>query len=147
MDNITIEELSLKDVDTIKELETNQQINILSKDTILTDLQSNQTKYLVLKLNENIIGYITFDMVLENMDIQSIVIDKNYQRQGYASYLLNYTFEYAKTNNISNIFLEVRMSNEKAINLYKKLGFKYINTRKKYYPDNFEDALIFLKNI
>lgn len=147
MNNVIIEELSLKDVDKIKKLETEQQINIISKDNILTDLQTNKTKYFILKSNEDIIGYIAFDMVLENMDIHSIVIDKDYQKQGHGTYLLKYVFEYAKKNKVSNIFLEVRKSNKKAINLYEKLGFEFINTRKRYYPDNFEDALIYLKTI
>ena len=38
--------------------------------------------------------------------------------------------------------MEVRVSNEKAIGLYEKYGFKSLGTRKKYYQDNNEDALI-----
>jgi [ribosomal protein S18]-alanine N-acetyltransferase len=38
--------------------------------------------------------------------------------------------------------LEVRAGNEAAIKLYEKLGYKVTAERKKYYPDNREDALI-----
>lgn len=147
MDNIKIDKLNLNEVEFIKLIESNQNINIISKNSILEDLKSNQILYYTLKLNNKIIGYIAFDTVLENMDIQSIVIDKEYQHMGYGTILLNFAICYAKDNNIANIFLEVRKSNEKAINLYEKVGFKFINTRKKYYPDNFEDALIYVKNI
>lgn len=143
MNNLRIEKLNINEVDIIKKLEENQNIHIISKDTILNDLKTNQTLYFVLKSNNNIIGYISFNIVFENMDIQSIVIDKNFQKKGFGTHLLNFAIQYAKDNNVINIFLEVRKSNTKAINLYQKNGFKFINTRKRYYPDNFEDALIY----
>ena len=43
---------------------------------------------------------------------------------------------------IKYLTLEVRVSNEPAINLYSKYGFKSLGTRKGYYQDNDEDALI-----
>ena len=45
-------------------------------------------------------------------------------------------------NGIKYITLEVRVSNIKAIGLYEKYGFKSLGTRKQYYQDNNEDALI-----
>ena len=50
------------------------------------------------------------------------------------SYLSNLGAAYAT--------LEVRVSNERAINLYKSLGFISVGKRKKYYEDNGEDAYI-----
>lgn len=41
------------------------------------------------------------------------------------------------------VTLEVRPSNLKAINLYKKWGFEEVGRRKHYYRDNWEDALIY----
>ena len=43
---------------------------------------------------------------------------------------------------IKYITLEVRVSNIPAIKLYEKYGFKSLGTRKGYYQDNNEDALI-----
>ena len=45
-------------------------------------------------------------------------------------------------NSNSIVTLEVRKSNLVAINLYQKLGFEIVGTRKNYYFDNREDALI-----
>ena len=145
MDNIEIEKLKLDEVDSIKQIEIEQNINIISKNNILEDLENNQTSYYTLKLKNKIIGYIAFDTVLENMDIQSVVINKEYQHMGYGTILLEFAFDYAIKNNIFNIFLEVRKSNNKAISLYEKNGFEFVNIRKRYYPDNFEDALVYLK--
>ncbi len=46
-----------------------------------------------------------------------------------------------------NINLEVRISNQKAINLYKKYGFKIVTIRKNYYQDNHEDAYLMIKKM
>ena len=85
MDNIQIEKLDLDEVDLIKDIENNQGIDIISKNNIINDIGNNQTLYHTLKFDNKIIGYIAFDIVLENMNIQSIVIDKNYQRKGYGT--------------------------------------------------------------
>ncbi|MNI69677.1 Protease synthase and sporulation negative regulatory protein PAI 1 [compost metagenome] len=82
-------------------------------------------------------------MLVDHLDIDSIVVDKDYQKNGVATSLLNKVLEYAKENKIYDVFLEVRKSNSNAILLYKKFNFEHINTRKRYYPDNGEDALIF----
>ena len=47
------------------------------------------------------------------------------------------------------IFLEVRVSNNHAIELYNKTGFKKVSIRKNYYrlPDGKEDALVMSKRL
>ena len=72
---------------------------------------------------------------------------KEYENNGIATLLLNTVFNFAKENNITRIFLEVRPSNIHAIKLYEKNDFKTISTRKNYYKDNNEDAIIYLKEI
>ena len=55
--------------------------------------------------------------------------------------------EFGNTNKIKKWFLEVRRSNDPAVALYKKFGFKAVGTRKNYYktPTGREDALIMVK--
>ena len=47
----------------------------------------------------------------------------------------------------ANINLEVRISNQKAIKLYEKCGFKIVAIRKNYYQDNHEDAYLMIKEM
>ena len=51
-------------------------------------------------------------------------------------------FNICYENKIKYVTLEVRVSNEAAINLYKKYNFKSLGVRKGYYQNNGEDALI-----
>ena len=139
--------MSINNIDKVKDIETDQNINILSKESILNDIKDEHSYYFVAILDKEIVGYIASSIVIDNMDLESIVVKKEYQRKHIASYLLDFLFNLAKKKNVVSIFLEVRTSNIKAQNLYRKYGFEIINIRKKYYKDNLEDAFIMKKDL
>ena len=139
-----ISELSKEDIQDILNIQKEQNIYISSEENILNDLGHTTFKYFTLAYENTIIGYISFSHVID-IEIEAIVIKKDFQRLGLGTLLLNFVFEFAKTNNIENIFLEVRVSNTPARKLYDKCGFKEINIRKNYYNDTNEDAIILLK--
>ena len=74
--------------------------------------------------------------------IISIGVRRDYRRIGIGKLLLLSLIEMAINNSNSIVTLEVRKSNLVAITLYQKLGFEIVGTRKNYYSDNREDALI-----
>ena len=75
-------------------------------------------------------------MAMDTADILNIGIDPDFQRQGYATGLLNRLIEELRKRNISEIFLEVRAGNKSAIQFYKRQGFEEISVRKNYYTKN-----------
>ena len=76
----------------------------------------------------------------------NIVVKKSCRKRGVGEKLLETIITFSKENNYENINLEVSSENEPAINLYKKLGFKEVGLRKKYY-NNVVDAILMQKNI
>lgn len=148
INNITIKKLEKNDINKILQIEKSQNVTILKETVILDDMSnSNNTLYFGAIYNDIIVGYIAITYVIDTIDILSIVTMKNYENVGVATLLLEYIFNFAKKNNVNKIFLEVRTSNTKAINLYEKNNFKLISKRKNYYTDTKEDALIYLKEI
>ena len=148
INNITIKKLEKNDINKILQIEKSQNVTILKETVILDDMSnSNNTLYFGAIYNDIIVGYIEITYVIDTIDILSIVTMKNYENVGVATLLLEYIFNFAKKNNVNKIFLEVRTSNTKAINLYEKNNFKLISKRKNYYTDTKEDALIYLKEI
>lgn len=148
INNITIKKLEKNDINKILQIEKSQNVTILKETVILDDMSnSNNTLYFGAIYNDIIVGYIAITYVIDTIDILSIVTMKNYENIGVATLLLEYIFNFAKENNVNKIFLEVRTSNTKAINLYEKNNFKLISKRKNYYTDTKEDALIYLKEI
>ena len=146
MDNIIIEKMKMEDIDNVLDLEKSHNITILTKNMIINDLKNSNNYYIVARASEKIIGYCAISYVMDSADITSIVVSKEYTRQGIASLLLENVLSFSRENGIKTITLEVRKSNIPAQNLYSKFEFKKISERKKYY-DNIEDAYIMQKEI
>ena len=117
LNNVCICDLSSSDVDQVLEIENSYNLNIHSKDSIFKELNTKIFKYFVAKIDNKVIGFISFSHTLD-IEIEAIAVDVYYTNKGVATLLLNKCFEFAKQNNIKNIFLEVRESNQKAINLW-----------------------------
>ena len=80
--------------------------------------------------------------------ITTLSVHPDFRKQGVAQKLIFAIVDDCYKAKIKYITLEVRESNVAAISLYEKNGFKSIGTRKGYYQDNNENALImFTENI
>lgn len=95
----------------------------------------NNDKYIILVNEEDIINGVL--IIFKNIDyyeLEIIVVDLNKRKKGIGTNLLTYFINnFCHKNDI--IFLEVSEKNNIAIQLYKKIDFKIINERKKYYQD------------
>ena len=134
-----IKKLTINDVDYIEQI-FNLEKDIFKNSAFSKESTENLVKadnsfiyaYLV---DEKVCGYL---MVLDSIDVYEILAIatvEEYRNKGIAQELL----DKIKTK---DIFLEVRKSNKKAINFYKKNNFKQISIRKGYYSDPTEDAII-----
>lgn len=134
-----IKKLTINDVDYIEQifdLEKEIFVNSAFNKTYLETLTKGENSFIYVYLIEDkVCGYL---MVLDSIDVYEILAIatvEEYRNKGIAQELL----DKIKTK---DIFLEVRESNEKAINFYKKNDFKQISIRKGYYSDPTEDAII-----
>jgi ribosomal-protein-alanine N-acetyltransferase len=81
-------------------------------------------------------------IVMGEAHITNIAIWPGCRGQGWGEFLLRSVMQKMHASGVLRMTLEVRVSNQKAQNLYGKLGFKPAGVRKKYYSDNQEDAII-----
>ncbi|MBE7044290.1 MAG: ribosomal-protein-alanine N-acetyltransferase [Ruminococcaceae bacterium] len=88
------------------------------------------------------VGYCGYWQVADEGDITNIAVHPDYRRQGIAKKLLETVIKCAKKQALVLMTLEVRKSNQAAISLYEKYGFRQIGMRKNYYTNPREDALI-----
>lgn len=100
-------------------------------------------------LENKMIGFIMIAQSLDECHILNIAVAREYQGQGCGRQLLELVLKQAKQKGIGIVYLEVRLSNTRAIHLYKKMHFLLIGQRKNYYPtvSGREDALVFAFNI
>lgn len=114
----------------------------------LYELNENQFSHLYVIEEENsIVAYAGLWTIFDQAQITTIGTNKGFQRKGYGLQMLEKLEQIAKENQCEVISLEVRISNQKAINLYEKSGFEIITTRKSYYSNNHEDAYLMMKGI
>ena len=98
---------------------------------------------LVARQNQVPVAFIVFWMVEDEVHIANLAVSPTCRRQGIGKYLLGKSLEYIRGQGGRQVFLEVRVSNIPAQNLYRQFGFKIASIRKRYYTDNGEDAYIF----
>lgn len=141
-----VRELLKEDLDNLIEIENDIYKDPWNKEAYLRDLENDIAFNYVLEHDGVIVGYYGFWIMFDNIDITKVSIRKELQGKGLSNILMEDFFNRIKNLDIKKITLEVRVSNEKAIGLYSKYGFKNISTRKKYYSD-LEDAYILQKEV
>lgn len=89
-----------------------------------------------------IIGALAVWLILDELNIGTIAVHPDYQRQGIGAALLETGLQAGIAEGAKLAHLEVRKSNVSAQRLYERFGFKIVGERKRYYTDNREDALL-----
>lgn len=114
-----------------------------SKDSFYGELSNELAHYYsAFDMDDNLVGYVGTWQVLDEAHITTLAVDPNLKRKKIGESLLVKAIEDCYKNEIKYITLEGRVSNLSAIKLYEKYGFKSLGTRKGYYQNNNEDALI-----
>jgi [ribosomal protein S18]-alanine N-acetyltransferase len=97
-------------------------------------------------LDGRIVAYLVCSRYDSVWHLMNIAVDVHLRRQGLATSLLERLFELADRPS-EQYTLEVRTSNEGAIRLYERFGFRAAGRRRAYYHDNREDALIMWRTL
>lgn len=99
---------------------------------------------LVLEVSDAVAGYAIMSIAAGEAHILNICVHPDYQRLGFGRRLLNALLARAREADAEKAFLEVRPSNEVALQLYRSVGFEQIGIRPSYYQaaNGREDAVI-----
>ncbi|MEM4468572.1 MAG: ribosomal protein S18-alanine N-acetyltransferase [Candidatus Nezhaarchaeales archaeon] len=109
--------------------------------------------FLVAEMNGSVVGYVMtrvdmgFDYysshkaLTEKGHVISIAVLPHARQKGIGKALLSRAIEAVRKRGVKEVYLEVRVSNTPAINLYHKLGFKIVRRVPRYYADG-EDAYV-----
>ena len=123
----------------IKEIKHINYINNLSDNKVTLNPFNVIIGYYV---DNVVVGFLDYSVMYEKIEINYIFVIDKYRRKKVAYNLLKYIMD---NYNFENITLEVNINNISAINLYKKLGFKIVGIRKKYY-NGIDGYLMEVKN-
>lgn len=111
------------------------------KQTFEEELNFDDRHYVVATHKNLVVAYVGLWQTGDDLNLLKIAVLPQFRRLGIAKNLLQRAMEYRSQKKLDKFFLEVRKSNHKAIELYKKFGFDVVHTRHKYYDDG-EDCLI-----
>jgi [ribosomal protein S18]-alanine N-acetyltransferase len=75
-------------------------------------------------------------------EVGNLAVAPEQRRQGCGGRLLNVLLERARAREVSDLYLEVRASNDAAQSLYRSRGFQPLGVRPNYYSSPQEDALV-----
>ena len=90
---------------------------------------------------ESIAGYLIFNLIMDQSELLRITVDEAYRRAGIGRKLMESYTEEIKSIAESSL-LEVRAANVPAIALYESCGYERLATRKNYYSEPVEDAIV-----
>lgn len=100
--------------------------------------QRASTVFWVARLGTKTVGHLLMNVVEGECEILSITIRQEARRRGFARELMRRALMLLDP---SDVFLDVKESNQAAIALYEGLGFEVVGRRQRYYPSG-EEALL-----
>lgn len=94
--------------------------------------------------NPNIVAFCNYWLVRDEVHLLNIATHPDRRRRGYARFLMTHLLDFARRHKCRYITLEVRRSNEGALELYRHYGFEAVGVRPNYYVEDREDAIVML---
>jgi ribosomal-protein-alanine N-acetyltransferase len=139
---VEIRPLGLEDLDAIEWIEQRAYVTPWSRSMFASELAKPMSICLGAFEGAELAGYVINSRYVDAWHVMNVAVDPDRRRRGIASALLERLFELTRADERRGYTLEVRVSNDGAIQLYERLGFEARGIRRGYYTDNREDALI-----
>ncbi len=140
---LQIEAMQLSDISAVTRIELLSFTTQWPHDAFANELRSNKlAHYFVGRIGSRIVAYGGIWVILEDSHVTTIAVDPDLRGRRYGERLLLHLLDTAIELGAAWMTLEVRESNVSAQQLYQKYGFTTVTTRKSYYSDNNESALV-----
>ena len=146
INNIKIEKMTAEHIEGLVKIENASFSKPWTYSGFENELSNETANFLVAVYDNTEIGYIGFHTVLDEGYVANIAVLPEFRRHGIAGVLLENAIEICREKSLAFLSLEVRKSNEKAISLYNKFGFKNVGERKNFYTSPTENAYIMTLN-
>ncbi len=135
------------DLDGVLDVEGESFTNPWTRDMYAWELQNKSICHIyVVRMDDcRVAGFCAFWLVMDEIHINNVAMRPQFRQQGIGTALLQHVLAEARTLGARRATLEVRASNDGARRLYERLGFYVAGTRRNYYSNPVEDALILWK--
>lgn len=113
-----------------------------TKNDYQTEVENQNAILLVARTNSKTIGFVLARLITPAVEIMNIGVLAVERRRGIGDFLLISALFKAKAQNIEECWLEVRASNQGAQKFYLKNNFRIVGTRRNYYVNPVENAVL-----
>lgn len=132
-----------EDVDSVVQIEQQLFSKPWTKQDFMNSMSDRHNIYVVAEdEKQEVIGYCGIWGVLDEGQITNVAVRPDAQGQGIGYEMLSELLRIGKNEGLQQYTLEVRVSNSRAISLYKRLGFEEEGIRKSFYEKPVEDGII-----
>lgn len=97
--------------------------------------------------DDGVVAYSVLWCILDQGELANIAVVDGHRGKGHGRFLLGKVLEVARDRGVESLYLEVRVSNESAIDLYRSFGFTEVGVRRRYYDKPVEDALLMVRKL
>lgn len=138
--SLLVRPLDEADLDEVMEIEAESFVEPWSRALFTEEIVQPTRRYLIALEGETVCGYGGIMLVGEDAHLVTLAVAPGHRELGVASRLMVDLVETARRHAVRHLTLEVRESNEAALELYRKFGFEPAGVRKAYYKT--EDAVV-----
>lgn len=135
--------MSTSDVTDVTRIERQSFTTTWPADAFYNEINTNKlAHYFVGRIGSKVVAYGGIWVIFEDSHVTTIAVDDAHRGRKYGELMLLHLIDEALERGAAWMTLEVRERNVVAQQLYRKYGFTTVTTRKAYYSDNNENALV-----
>lgn len=135
-----------KDLDAIHRLEVDSFPAPWRREFFENELAAESRLHFVARRRGRLVAYVFAMWFFDEMHVNKIAVAEDERRKGIADALMERLLDFARTNGITTMSLEVRQSNRGAQKFYEHLEFAPLYVRPRYYPDG-EAAVVMVRQL
>jgi len=143
--HLTLRPMAMDDVDAVHALECSVFPHPWSRGNFVDSLASGYDAWVLRGPDDELVGYFLLMYALDEAHLLDVAVAAPRHGSGLGRYLLDRIVARARSLRMASILLEVRPSNERALQVYQRYGYAEIGRRKGYYPAHEgrrEDAIV-----
>lgn len=148
--NLTVHKMNALDLNEVLPIEHLSSLSPWSKDMFYEEMLNPLSHCYIIRIknvcHQPLIGYLCFRNVNDESDLLNICVHPEYRNLGIGKYLLQYYIDDGIKNGIKTFYLDVNVSNESALHLYRSFSYIPCGLRKAFYQ-GIHDALLMIKKI
>jgi ribosomal-protein-alanine N-acetyltransferase len=143
--SLVVRPMRLADVDAVVQIETEAFSSPWKRETFAGLIGRPGVELLVMaEQGDDVLGYAVLWCILDQGELANVAVTPDRRGRGLGSQLLRGVLDVAKERGVRQIFLEVRTSNTRAVDLYRRFGFADVGVRRDYYDSPREDARVMM---